>query len=1010
MINKTYSDEIFVKDYFKIHNHYANIYGQDKTIILMQVGSFHEAYCTNDKGLDLLIIAQKLDVICTKKNGNKELSDANPRMMGFPTQVTHNFIEKLINLNFTIILIDQTTEPPNPKREITAIYSPSTYLENNKKSNNNLISIVIDKTKTKINDQLCIGISSYDLSTGNGYIFETYSTSIDHLFALDETLRFLEIVKPREVLLINKIKEPIVNLKPEEILQYLHIDENITYKMTIENQEKVKYQQTVLESVFENTNINIFETLDLAFYNLSRLSLVVLLEYCKAHQQNLLNKLKKPINFTSDKFLYYGNRAMEQLNVFNTEKGLFDIINYTKSPLGNRFLQYSLTKPLIDKNELEIRYEAIQLLHKHDLSNFLEDVYDIERLHRRIDIENLHPYELNHLFLSFYQIEKLLNYLKSNKLDVLHNNDFEILNKEIQLFITFIEKHFILEKLDSTNFRNYFEDTTTFLKKGLNKEIDELVLKVETGTNFIKLLTEKLEKLIEDDSSLLRNKNLGLINEKYNDRDGHYMLITNRRCKILKEKLNKLTVIKVGSYELKVSDLTFTELPRSANTKINCKKIKEISNQLLVHSKELANANKNIFKTMLKDISNKFSKLFIYWSREIGYLDFINSGAICAIKNKYSKPIIQSNENSFFTTTKLRHPIVEYINKEYNYVAHDITLGTPDQVGILLYGINSSGKSTLMKSIGLNIILAQIGYFVAADSFTFNPYKSLFTRIIGNDNIYRGLSSFMIETMELTAILKRNTQNTLVIADEICRGTEEISANIIVAYMLEALSSKNCSFITASHLHRVANLDSVKKLKNVKVKHLKITYDDKNDQLIYDRHLSDGQGTAFYGLMVSQFVMKDASFNKRTAELLIEYNGNDEIKKSHYNDEFMIECYICKSKKNLESHHIIPQKDFIKNELKSMKKDNTSNIITLCSLCHDKVDTNELVINSWLETSNGRHLDYKLQPKVKAVRTNPEIIEYIKGMKNTDIKLIIIKIKEKFQKRISTKTIEKYLV
>ena len=393
MINKTYSDEIFVKDYFKIHNHYANIYGQDKTIILMQVGSFHEAYCTNDKGLDLLIIAQKLDVICTKKNGNKELSDANPRMMGFPTQVTHNFIEKLINLNFTIILIDQTTEPPNPKREITAIYSPSTYLENNKKSNNNLISIVIDKTKTKINDQLCIGISSYDLSTGNGYIFETYSTSIDHLFALDETLRFLEIVKPREVLLINKIKEPIVNLKPEEILQYLHIDENITYKMTIENQEKVKYQQTVLESVFENTNINIFETLDLAFYNLSRLSLVVLLEYCKAHQQNLLNKLKKPINFTSDKFLYYGNRAMEQLNVFNTEKGLFDIINYTKSPLGNRFLQYSLTKPLIDKNELEIRYEAIQLLHKHDLSNFLEDVYDIERLHRRIDIENLHPYE-----------------------------------------------------------------------------------------------------------------------------------------------------------------------------------------------------------------------------------------------------------------------------------------------------------------------------------------------------------------------------------------------------------------------------------------------------------------------------------------------------------------------------------------------------------------------------------------------------------------------------------------
>ena len=159
--NKNYSQEIFVKDYFKIHDFYSNIYGKDKTIILMQVGSFHEAYSTrsnldnngkgldnNAKGLDLITLSQKLDVVCTKKNGNKELGESNPRMMGFPIHVTHNFIEKLINLNFTIVLIDQTTEPPNPKREITGIYSPATYLEKNNRKVNNLVSIVIDKTKT----------------------------------------------------------------------------------------------------------------------------------------------------------------------------------------------------------------------------------------------------------------------------------------------------------------------------------------------------------------------------------------------------------------------------------------------------------------------------------------------------------------------------------------------------------------------------------------------------------------------------------------------------------------------------------------------------------------------------------------------------------------------------------------------------------------------------------------------------------------------------------------------
>ena len=148
-----YDKEIFVKDYFKIHKCYASIYGLDKTIILMQVGSFHEAYCNDDNGLDLVTLAQKLDVVCTKKNGNKELSDSNPRMMGFPIHVTHNFIEKLINLNYTVVLIDQTTEPPEPKREITGIYSPATYLEKNNSKNCNLVSIVIDKTKTKANDR-----------------------------------------------------------------------------------------------------------------------------------------------------------------------------------------------------------------------------------------------------------------------------------------------------------------------------------------------------------------------------------------------------------------------------------------------------------------------------------------------------------------------------------------------------------------------------------------------------------------------------------------------------------------------------------------------------------------------------------------------------------------------------------------------------------------------------------------------------------------------------------------
>ena len=1021
--NKQYNKEIFVKDYFKIHNFYANIYGEDKTIILMQVGSFHEAYCNDERGLDLVTLAQKLDVVCTKKNGNKELSDSNPRMMGFPIHVTHNFIEKLINLNFTVILIDQTTEPPEPKREITGIYSPATYLEKNNSKNCNLVSIVIDKTKTKTTDQLCIGISSYDLATGNGYIFETYSTSNDELFALDETLRFLEVIKPREVLLVNKIKEPIANMKPNELIQYLQLDEKIIFSIKIENHEKIKYQERILESIFPNeNNLSIFENLNLSFYNLSRLSLVILLDYCSCHQSFILNKLKKPVNFTSDKFLYYGNKALDQLDVFVKnpgEKGLFNIINNTKSALGNRYLLNSLSKPLIDKDELETRYNSIEtiLKNKHEtyLENFLEDIYDIERLHRRIDMGNLHPYELNHMYISFYQIEKLLSYLDAKKLNILHDNSFSNLIKNIKNFINYIDKYFILEMLESTNFNNYFEDNKTIYKTEIYKDIDTLVSQINSGNNFIDLLKDELEKLIGDDKSLFSKKDYSLINSKFNERDGHYMLITNRRCKILKAKLDKINEIKVGSYKLKVTDLEFSELPKSSNTKINCNKIKEISNEIIINKQKLANLNKLKFKELLKEISTNFTNLFIYWSKEIGYLDFINSGAICVIKNKYTKPIIQEANNSFFNASKLRHPIIEAINKDYNYIPHDIGLGNGKLNGILLYGINSSGKSTLMKSIGLNIILAQIGYYVAAEKFFFQPYKSLFTRIIGNDNMFKGLSSFMVETMELTAILKRNNNFTLVIGDEICKGTEEKSANIIVAYMLENLAQSHSSFITATHLHKVANLECVKKLTTVKPMHLKITYDQENEKLIYDRHLSEGQGESFYGLMVAKFLMKDKIFNDRVGEILKEYEEFDSPKKSNYNDDFMIECHICKSKNNLESHHIIPQKDFDKNNthktIKHIKKDNYSNMVTLCSKCHDKIDTSEIIINGWIETSTGKQLDYKISEKIKQTKHTPELIEFITNLKSTNNhKLAIIKIKEKFNKKISKSTIDKYWI
>lgn len=1030
-----YPKEILVKDYFDIHDFYSNIYGNLRTIILMQVGSFHECYSTDSHGLDLVSLSQQLDVVCTKKNGNLPLSKSNPRMMGFPTFVTHTFIDKLIDLNYTVVLIDQVTEPPNPTRKVIGIYSPATHITHLGKINKSfyLVSIVLDKIKDNNNSfQLCIGLSAYDLSTGEGCLYETYSKSSDMLIGLDNALRFLENYPPREIILDNNINEDeiISSMKISDILSYLNIKEETTYKIKINQHKKISYQQLFLTNIYKyESNINIIEHLNLQYLNWARLSLVLLLDYAKSHQPTLLDNLRLPKLFNNDKYLYLGNKALDQLDITtkldSESTNLFNIINNTKTNVGKRYLSQQLALPLIDSNELNKRYNAIDKLmsknHQNKLINWLEDIYDLDKLIRKVEINIINPYELYQIYISYYQIYKLSLYLEENNLlDIFDINKDDIKNNK--KVIDWIESKFELDKINGLNFTNFVETDKSFYLVGIHKEIDELQNKINTIQNFMNELVKILEKYIDEKVYLKKSKadtdDKSLLTLKFNERDGHYLLITNRRCDILKKNLEKIGKFNVGSFELKVTDLEFIQLPRSLNTKINCLKIKELSNDLVIYKNKLATLLKTEFRNDMKSLYDNYINILYKWSSKIGYIDFINSGALIAIKNHYSKPIIKSTQHSYFKAIGLRHPIIERLNTEITYKPHDIELGyDTNQVGILLYGINSSGKSTLMKSIGLNIILAQIGYYTAATNFEYSPYKSLFTRISGNDNMFKGLSSFMVEMMELISILKRNDSNTLVIADEICRGTEILSASTIVCYMLEKLSESNTSFITATHLHNIAKLETVTRLSNVKSKHLKITYDSVNDMLIYDRHLSDGQGESFYGLQVAKYLMKDKHFNERTLDILNEYN-NHEVKQSKYNDKVYLECCeICKNKDNLETHHITWQKDFNNDNINMNKfhlqKNDPSNLLILCMSCHDKVDRNEIIINGWINTTNGRKLDYELIKSDinKNSKYDEETIKYIKKLKskvNNDEKLARIKIKEKLNIRISTKTILKY--
>ena len=204
-----------------------------------------------------------------------------------------------------------------------------------------------------------------------------------------------------------------------------------------------------------------------------------------------------------------------------------------------------------------------------------------------------------------------------------------------------------------------------------------------------------------------------------------------------------------------------------------------------------------------------------------------------------------------------------------------------------------------MKAVGLTVILAQCGLYVPCKKLVFSPYESLYARITGNDNILKGLSSFALEMTELRAILTRSNNNTLVIGDEICRGTEQTSGTSIVAATIKQLSDKKSSFIFASHLHKVPELQIIKELENIKCFHLIVNYDEKTDNLVFNRKLKEGSGPNVYGLTVAKYLIDDNEFIKLAESIKKNHMNESENlindKTSRYNKNlYVYECKICK--------------------------------------------------------------------------------------------------------------------
>jgi DNA mismatch repair protein MutS len=949
---------LMIDEYIQYQKEADEKYFPNKAVALYQNGTFYEIYSVKNEKENIgysFEIANLLNLIHTKKNKKLPNVDrSNPYLAGIPVEHIARHIPILLDDGWTIVFIEQLTTPPNPKRGITKVLSPSTFIEetkiNNKKETKYLSSFYLETNINPLNKKIiyCVGTSCIDLSTGKNYIYEIKSEDKQYIF--EEIYRFNESINPIEI--IYYIKDS--NINEEEFIENLEFNKRLYHNLSnniSNNIFKVSYQQELLKKIFPNTGLlTPIEYLDLEMKYYGLRSYIILLQFAYEHDSKIINSIDKPIHWNDEKHLILSNNALYQLNLVQNESidnntninSLFDVINLTSTIIGKRNLKSRILTPLIDHNEINKRYDIIEEIMKKNLMEKLKlelnGIIDIEKLNRKLGLGVLHPQEFANIDLSIDSLIQLLSIIiQENLLNLESEKSIEEIKEELIEFKNEFQNMYELTEMSKYNLNQI---DGNFFKKGVFKEIDDLQNNIDNIDKSLNALAKHLSNLIEPGSSFVKVEK--------NTIDGYFLTTTNKRKEILEKKLGK--------------DHKFTFKKQTTTlVKIKSDEIEKDSQDLIEIKNNIVKLTKEKYLESLKNFHQKYSELFHTLVNIVSDIDIANSSARVAHKNKYVRPKINVEEKySFIRAKNLRHPIIEQIQKHIEYVPNDVEI---KQNGIVLFGLNGGGKSSLLKSVGLSVIMAQAGLYVSAQDYEYHPFKTIFTRIMGNDNIFKGHSSFEVEMIEMNTILKYANENSLILGDEICRGTEIYSALSIVSATIQKMSQKKTNFLFATHLHKLVEIPNLTDLSNVIYKHIDIKIE--NGELIFGRKLQDGVGNSLYGLEVAKFIIDDTEFIKSAMAVRNKLLGDgQEIlanKPSKYNsDIFMDSCGICKGKEDLDTHHIVFQSTADKDGYIGVKhKNHESNLVVLCKTHHDMVHQGKLVIRGWVETSGGKKLDYE---------------------------------------------------
>jgi DNA mismatch repair protein MutS len=992
-----------IKEYFELTKKYQREYGEN-TILLMQVGSFFEVYGIYNAKTETIMNSQIVifSQICELNIVEKNTSIDNDIVMmaGFKDFQIDKYVKKIQEYGFTAVVYGQDEAAKNTTRSLVGIYSPGTYFHSDTQVlTNSTTCIWIHYIENKILTKgkfIVVGIANIDIYTGNTNLFQFKEVYVNNPTTYDELERFISIYNPSEVILINNLPD---ENEIDSVISYAGISSNLIHKFynsssnsnieKINNCEKQCYQKEILSKFYKFDNYDVFIQ-NFYEYNIATQSFCFLLDFIYQHNPHLVNRISEPIFENCSTRLLLANHSLKQLNIINDGNVkpskyscVSQMLNNCQTPMGKRKFQYNFLNPVFDEKYLQREYDIIEYyLNQFDnydsaLKMKLSSIKDLSKIQRQVFLKKISPKTFYSFYNNIITIKEIFKIITNDK-DLI--NYFNVYEKNISNIgdycdniSNFINQHINIVLSKDIDQTHNFE--TNFINNGVDNELDqktETLLESET----------KLEEIRSFLSNLIENK------EKKNVKTSDYVKIheteknnyslvsTTRRCKLLVDALPKdntnVSLTFIVKNKTKLFDFKYSK------TQFNYEK-QSASNNYIV-DEQISGLCKNIssIKVSMKDqinlVYNKFIEKFETYQTQIEtiinfitLLDVLHTKSDLAKKNNYCKPNIVNSDKSFVDAKQLRHCLIEQFQNNELYVTNDIVIGDGKTDGILLYGTNAVGKTSFIKALGISIVMAQAGLYVPCTEFHFKPYKYIFTRIIGNDNIFKGLSTFAVEMSELRTILRLTNENSLILGDELCSGTEILSAISIFVAGIQQLHKSKSSFIFATHLHEIVDYEEVTSLSSVALKHMEVIYDKQKDQLVYDRKLRDGPGNNMYGLEVCKSLNLPQDFLDAAYEIRMKYHSDTgsilSLKTSTYNSKKIVgTCEKCHKNQANEVHHLQFQKNANDNGIISTSynifhKNNLANLMALCEKCHDELHETTKKGSKRVKTTKGTKIE-----------------------------------------------------